>query len=215
MLNFLLGVLSSIAGSLILIVLTRISSKYIFFEFCSRMLGNELLVKFENRESSKKSLQSALNSSSMVYIFAGRGNELRREPFEELFHKRPANRKVDLQILLPNPEQDDIRNNWLKEREAELSSFDSSYKVNTLKTEIIASIQYLKGYFEQDKCILGLYSFPHIGRFIVTDDYLFLTPYSNKNHARDCPVYKFKKGHLYYNYLRLFCQIKLVSKSPT
>lgn len=209
---FLLAVLSSIVAAIIIIIASRVKSKYLLSELFAKISKSELLVKFNNREAAKKSIQKNLLYSSFVYVFAGRGNELRREPFEELFHKRPSNKRVDLQILLPNPVQDDSRINWLAKRESELSGFDSSYKVDTLKREIEASIQYLNAYVKKGYCTLKLFSFPHVGRFIITEDFLFLTPYSDKEHARDCPVYKFKKGNLYYNYLRLFNQISAISR---
>ena len=48
------------------------------------------------------------------------------------------------------------------------------------------------------------YDFPHFGRLIITDNDLFLTPYSEKRHGRLCTVLQFGRGEGYDMFSRTF-----------
>ncbi len=202
--ELLIGILGSIIATIVVILCTRYFNHKWYFTTLSLLSKSELIYRYSNKEAVAKDLKQDIEKSERVYIFAGRGNELRRETFDSLFSKRPHNRKVDLKILLPNPEQDDKRQDWLTRRETELSSIDDGFRKDMLTSEIASSIKYLKEWENKNFLTLRLFSFPHIGRIIFTDNYLYFTPYSSDEYARGNPLYKFKKGDLYKSYERLF-----------
>lgn len=212
MMNLLLGIAGSLIAALIVVFATKYFNQKWFFTALSSLSRSELVYKYQNKVAAHKDIKKEIETSARVYIFAGRGNELRKDTFESLFSKRPNNRRVDLKILLPNPKQDDVRHNWLERREAELSSIDDGFHKDMLTTEIYASIKYLKEYEEKAFLNLKLFSFPHIGRIILTDESLYFTPYSGDEYARDNPIYKFRKGDVYKSYERLFNCVWDISK---
>lgn len=212
--DLIIGILGSIIAAIIVFWATKYFNHKWYFTSLSFLSKSELIYKYKNKEAVLKDLKQDIETSERVYIYAGRGNELRRDTFESLFSKRPHNRKVDLKILLPNPDQDDKRHNWLVRRESELSSIDEGFRKDMLTSEIVSSIKYLIEWETKNFLTLRLFSFPHIGRLIFTDNALYFTPYSSDEYARENPAYKFKKGDLYKNYERLFNCIWDISAQP-
>jgi hypothetical protein len=214
--DFLLGVLSSIIASIILLLFSlkiSKSAKWVLIGFLARLTNSDLEFVFKNKKDSAPDLELELERAKSIYIFAGRGNELKRDTFSSIFSERKENKKVDLKILLPDPEVIEGRPDWIGLRESEVSKFDSTYgKRDYLRSEISTSIQFVLNHIESERANLRLYQFPQSHRAILTENYLYFTPYLSDRHGRGSVVYKFRRGEMYDYYLRMFNLIWEISK---
>jgi len=59
---------------------------------------------------------------------------------------------------------------------------------------------------------LRLYNYPHFGRLIITDRFLYVTPYTAAVHGAANSVYKFSRGELYDAFERLFALLWAASR---
>ncbi len=204
--DLLIGVSSGVLASFIFAFVIGLVSKrarWILTGILGRVTNSDIEYVYSNKKDSENDLKSELNRTSKVYIFTSRGNEFKRDVFESLFKHKPQNRKVDMRILLPKIIccADEI--DWVDIREKEISTFDKAYGNGQLKREIENNLEYLKQY-STDGVLVQHYSYPHIGRIIITDNCVFYSPYSKSTHGSSDPVFKYRRGATYNNYYRMF-----------
>lgn len=207
--NFLLSIVASIVGGAILLGTASILSKkmrWLLICMFSRILDVDIDYVFPNKEASTENLEKEIVNAKFVYVFAGRGNELQRDTFNNLFIRRVKD--IPTRILLPDTEINEGEYDWLMQREDELSKFDSAFGNKHLHGQVKMNIEFIQGYMKNNKIELRKYNYPNIGRIIITDKCVFFTPYKKDVHGRHSKVYKFRKnGEMYYNLLRFFDQL--------
>lgn len=65
-------------------------------------------------------------------------------------------------------------------------------------------ISFIQRYVERGRFEVRFYDLPHIGRIILTDEVVFVTPYSEATHGRHCRVYEYGRGDTYEMFSRFF-----------
>lgn len=201
-----IGTLTSILGSIILILFTALISKKakrLFIGIFSKLLDIDIDFVYDNKQDSLKEVTNEIKKAKWVKIFTGRGNELQREAFQEVFNK---NNKT--KILLPNDSTDSTNFCFLNQREKELSTFDKSFGGGLLRTQVQAIYAFLNKYLNDEKVEVRKFNVPCIGRIVITDRALIYTPYTHDTYSRDCKVYLIRRNDpLYENFDRFFDQI--------
>ncbi|MBM3211946.1 hypothetical protein FJZ33_06995 [Candidatus Poribacteria bacterium] len=210
--NFLQSVASSIVASIIIIFATSAVSskaKWLIIGLLSRLTSAGLYYVYRDKEESKNDLSADISSSNHLKLLVGRGNELQRQPFEALFQNRSKRNKKFVKILLPSTNNINGEPDWIAQREAELAKFDTAYtNVGLLKKQVEGNVSFLQKHSSTGLVEVGRFNAPNFGRLIITDKYLYFTPYSHDSHGRESRVYKYKQGSdIYSNYNRLFDQL--------
>ncbi|MCK5051939.1 MAG: hypothetical protein KAS53_09470 [Candidatus Cloacimonetes bacterium] len=209
--NFLLSVSASLfAGILLIIIVSKTSdkAKWVLIGILGRLTNSDLDFVYENKKASISEIEKEIKRANEIFIYASRGNELHRETFESIFMNKPKGRKVIIKILLPDSLKKADSNDWISQRENELKKFDKSHGNGLFRSQITSNIEFLKCYVESNELELRLYDYPHTGRILITDKFLYFTPYSKETHGRNNSVYKFKRGgEMYSNMKRYFFQI--------
>jgi hypothetical protein len=195
---------------LLLILLSMFSrrARWIFTAILGRILDIDVEYVFKNKTDALADLKAEVDRATELLFFASRGNELQREAFASIFQARPHKRKICVRILLPATVLPTNQYDWTAQREHELAQFDSSFVDNLLRKQIETNIAFLMPNVRTGLLELRRYNFPHIGRIVMTDRYVYFTPYRHDSHGRDSRVYKFRRGgEMYDNYKRLFEQL--------
>jgi len=208
--QFILGVLASLAGGFILLVLTRFSRgmRKLLSKVLNVLSGGDIEYVFYNKSDPSCDLPRKLQSAKDVAIFTSRGNELQRDTFISLFLKRYANSNVRVRILLPSTSLETTEYDWTAQRERELAAFDSSFGDKLLHRQIDMNVAFLHPHIREGKVELRRYNAPHIGRIVLVDGVAYYTPYNAETHGRDSKIYKFKAGGaISCNLHRLFDQL--------
>lgn len=206
--SFVLNVLASIVGGVLLIWLAGILSakaRWIFTAAVARWLDIDVEFVFRNQADAASDLQKELEGAMDISILTGRGSELQRETFAPLF--TPRSSRGSVRILLPDTEPPDGTYNWTDQRENELASFDDTFGGGMLARQIDTSVTFVRQQVKAGRAQLRLFNAPHIGRIVITERYAYYTPYRDDVHGRDVRVYKFRRGDMYDNFKRLFGQL--------
>ena len=207
--NFFINFLASFLAGIILLVVANILSKKVrrlFMSIFSLLLDIDIDYVFPDKKETEEVLKKEIDKAQFVYVFAGRGNELQRDPFNALFLHRSND--IPTKILLPKTQIQNGENDWLMQRESELQIFDPAHGKGLLKGQVKNNVSFINRYTEKTKVELKRYNCPHIGRIVITNRCVFYTPYKKDAHGRHSKVYKFRKnGEMYYNYLRFFDQL--------
>lgn len=209
--NFLINILASLIGSAILIFIASLVSqqaRWVLIGLLSHLLDVDIDFVFTNKAAAQSDLQAEMRKARDVAILAGRGNELQREPFASLFHERPEKRQVRVRILLPETVPRKGEYDWTYQREHELTQFDPAFGNGLLRSQIEASVQFFQQHIAAKLVELRRFNYPHIGRIVITERFMYYTPYRRDAHGRDSKVYKFRRGgEMYDNFSRLFEQL--------
>ncbi len=216
--GFLLGVISSLVASVILILSTNFSVKWkrLLIRFINHFVDGDIDYIYKDKAAAEKDIQQEIMKAKDVYVYTGRGNELQRKTFSSLFFDRNENRKCNVRILLPDTGNLNGGYDWTNAREMELVEVDVSFGNGLLRSQIDTNVKFLEPYVTTGKVSLKRYNAPHIGRIIYVDGAVYFTPYASDSHGRDSAVYKFKRnGSMSNYYLRYFEQIwKSIEPEP-
>lgn len=205
-LQLLLSIVGSlIAASIIIAIGTFVSKTFrrALTAMAAAFLGVEIKFVYKNGMEAEPAIQEALSSASSVRIFTGRGNEFQRNLYHSVIDGISGVRP-ETRILLPNPEPHDQHIDWIAYREQELEKVDRAFGRDTLRKQIANNLDFLSAYVEPGKFRVRRFDLPHFGRLILTDDDLFLTPYSETRHGRHCKVLRFGRGEIYNMFSRMF-----------
>jgi hypothetical protein len=208
--NFVLGVLASIAGGMILLLSARVSRRWrkALVAVSNALAGGDVERVFHMKADAEEDMEQRLCDAKEVAILAGRGNELQRRTFSSMFLHRPEKRQVRIRILLPETLLSGDQYDWASQRESELASFDSSFGNRLLHHQIDTNVAFLDPYVKAGKVELRRFNAPHIGRIVLVDGAAYYAPYRSDAHGRDSKVYRFKAGgEMSENFLRLFEQL--------
>ncbi|CAM5623700.1 hypothetical protein SALBM311S_02285 [Streptomyces alboniger] len=195
---FLLGILSSLATSALLLALSLLHAArplWWLTAACSWFNGTGLHRVYRRQASAERTLRQDLARAQWVKVMAGRGNILTREAFAPLWSGTSA--PASVQILLPDP--DTPHDSWLDRRSHNVAHFDPGFTPDLLRSQVRANIDYLtQATHAQPAIRLRRYNLPHTCRIIATDKVAYLTFYSDNAHGRNSPcLYARAPGLLY------------------
>lgn len=203
MVAFLLGVLSSMLATLLMLTAGWARTgrpRWWLVRLLARLTGTGILRAHRQQRSAEPELTRELAQARWVKVLAGRGNALTRDAFAPVW----ANKGVPVQVLLPNPARG--RNMWLERREEKLARADSGFGPGLLRSQIRTNVTYLGNLARQNRALdLRLFDLPQAFRVIVTDRGAHLTFYGERAHGRHSPcLFLHPDGVLYEAALGLF-----------
>lgn len=213
--NFVLAVLAEIVAAAIVFFTATWRSKAVrraLTAVASAFLNVDIQYVFPSGIDAERTLKEALNRAQGVKIFSGRGSSFQRDLFASLLGKNDGKRP-HVQVLLPDPSPTPQGSSWVEHREREVAAFDRSFGHGTLPRQIENVLLFLQPHIEPGRFEVRKYDTPHICRFILTDEYLFLTPYSKLMHGRHSRVYQIGRGDLYDMFARFFDMVWEASKN--
>jgi hypothetical protein len=204
--GFLIGVLSSLAATVFTVVGGWIASKRVRrwpVVMLSRLTGLGIERFYRRQQDANVDLDEDLGRARWVKVLAGRGNELTRDSFQDVW-RAAGGRIEEVEILLPDPDKG--RDSWLSDREAETRRFDPGIRAGLLAEQVRANIRYITSIATaNDHVLLRLYDLPSLGRIIVTDRVAYLTTYTAREHGRNSPCMVFASPSPMYDFaLRMF-----------
>jgi hypothetical protein len=195
---FLLGILSSLITSALLLVLSLLrASRPLWWltAACSWFTGTGLRRVYRRQAAAEQNMSQDLARARWVKVMAGRGNILTREAFASLWSGDLS--PASVQILLPDPETP--HDSWLDRRSQDVARFDPGFTPDLLRSQVRTNIDYLAQAARAQRNIqLRSYNLPHTCRVIATDKVAYLTFYSDNAHGRNSPcLYARAPGLLY------------------
>jgi len=207
MLDFLRNVAASLVAALLILVITLWKSELIrkvLTALASAALGVDIKYVYRNGDDASSDIKDRMSESRQVRILTGRGNEFQRHLYADLLD-RSRQGVVNVKILLPNTEAAQTAHgiDWVDQREEELRGIDPAFGNGTLRRQIQQNVEFLRPYIGEHLQIRQFTS-AHVGRVLLMDDAVFLTPYSSTRHGRDCRVLQFGRGDLYNFFDRMF-----------
>lgn len=214
--SFLLNFSASFLAGVLLLLATALVSeraRWVLTGVLGRLLDVDIDAVFTNKQSAESDVRRELARATAVSVLTGRGNEFQRNTFDPLFVGRPANKVLHVRILLPKTELSEGEYDWVSQRESELARFDRAFGRDLLREQIEANTTFLRPYVAAGQVELARFSAPHIARIIITDRCAFYTPYRQDSHGRDSPIFKYRRGELYDNFVRLFNQLWTASQA--
>lgn len=165
---------------------------------------------YPDRKSAEQDICESLSKTRFVRIMSGRGHYFQTDEYSQLFDYR-KDYPEGIYVTLANPYFVEGYD-WIKQREDELARFDKSFGVDLHKKQIVGTVGFLLNHVRSKRINLKLNHHPIIGRFILTEDYLFLTPMKSGSHIRTSQTYKYNsKSDIYKHYYRLFDQVWMAS----
>jgi hypothetical protein len=207
-LAFNLSVVSSlVAGVLLLLVTAFLSEKarWVLTATLGRILRIDTEYVFKNAEDAAKDVIKELNRAKSVKILTGRGGELQRQTFANIFTNPKLAGKIECMLPITQPKN---KLYWLEQREKELIQFDRAYEPGLLTQQIETTVRFLAPFVQDQFLELKYFEGPHFGRIILTDKCAYFTPYSDNEHGRDNHVFKYRFGGDMYGWLnRTFNQL--------
>jgi hypothetical protein len=213
MVTFLMEIGAAVIGGVLLITVTgmvSVRARWILTAAVARWLDLDIEFVFRDKAAAAADLMREIEEADSIRILAGRGNELQRDTFGSLY--LPGRYPEAARILLPDCQDDPSTSTWIAQRERELASFDPAFGTHLLSTQVSNNIEFLRQHVAKGTVALRLFNAPHLGRMIITDRYLYFTPYLRRTHGRHNHVYKLGRGELYNNFCRFFDQLWEVAR---
>ncbi|MFI5911390.1 hypothetical protein [Dactylosporangium sp. NPDC051541] len=203
--EFVWGVLSSLAASLLVAGIAWLASKRLrqrMITWLARLNGTGVTHTYPRQSEANAVLAADLRQAKWVRVFASRGNELTRDSFVHLWNRRAGT--VPVEILLPNALS--APDSWLVQREQEVGEHDLAFRTGLLGRQVQANLDYLRAHVGgRPEVEVRLYDFPHLARVIATDRVAYLTTYSAREHGRNSPCVVFQNPSPMYDFcLRIF-----------
>jgi len=155
-------------------------------------------------------IRKALNRAKEIRILTGRGRQFQGDLYDAAL-VGVSGKKPTVKVLLPNTAAKPQGTDWVEHRERELAAHDKSFGNGLLRKQIEAVTAGLSKYVENGRFEVRKFDLPHIGRIVLTDECLFLTPYSEA-HGRHSRVYQYGRGDSYEMFSRLFDMVWVYSK---
>ncbi|WP_067599156.1 hypothetical protein [Nocardiopsis listeri] len=206
MVAFVLGVLSSILATMILVLVGWMRSsrpRWWLVALLARLTGTGVHRVYRRQSSAEKDVARDLARARWVRVLTGRGNTLTRDVFTPLWSDTTG-RVESVRVLLPDP--DAVPGEWLALRAAELEPIDPGFTPDLLRNQIRANTSYLSSVAKGREGIeLRRFDLPHLYRVIVTDQAAYITFYDRGRHGRHSPcLYVRAPGVLYEAALHFF-----------
>ncbi|MFI6322726.1 hypothetical protein ACIBG8_34660 [Nonomuraea sp. NPDC050556] len=177
----------------------------------SRLLGLGIARSYATQSAANADLGADLRAARWIRVLTGRGNELTRDSFQEVW-RNEQRRLEGIRVLLPDPADP---GGWLRRREEEMVRTDPGMEGGLLAKQVSATVDYMRTVAAANsKVELRLLDAQHTARVIVTDRLAYFTPYLAGVHGRNSPCLVFSADSAMYDYcLRLFDGLWEVSES--
>jgi hypothetical protein len=190
MASFLVGVVSSLVASAILLSLTYIwSAKFREAVIGFILRGSRGIVarQWPNRRAGEATFVAELRRAQWMKFFGSRGLGFQTDLFESIMVARPANSSTSVRVLLPDTLDEDSLY-WIRQREAELAKFDRSFSGDLLRDQIEATVKAIEGYSQSGMLELRRHRLPHFGRVVITDNVIFVVGFTARTHGYQDPM---------------------------
>jgi hypothetical protein len=204
--NFLVGVVSSLVASMLLLV----AGTYLFPRVriwvgaaLGRVAGVGVIRMYPTQSAAAKDVAAAVLGARHVSILAARGNELVSGNLDDLWDKVATKERVT--IVLPDYGRTDPAS-WLTHHEEEAARYDPGFGENLLAEQVKSNSEYLRKRARGRANVhLENVDFPTVGRLVITDRIAFITLYSESSHGRDAPCLAAGLSSPFYHFaVRLF-----------
>ncbi|MBP2405657.1 hypothetical protein [Streptomyces syringium] len=198
MTDFLFGILSSLAASIIVLVLGLLRGSrplWWLIAACSWCTGTGLGRVYRHQSATEQDISRDLSRARWIKVLAGRGNVLTREVFSPLWSGELS--PDSIQVLLPDHRTQG--DSWLDRRSHDVRRFDSGFTPALLRNQVRTNMAYLtRATRSQRNFELRNFNLPNTCRVIATDRAAYLTFYSSSAHGRNSPcLYARAPGLLY------------------
>jgi len=203
--SFLLNVLASLVAAVLLILLAAVLSRRardLLTALASVFLHIDVKSVFADSKEADPLIREALNRAKEIRILTGRGRQFQGDLYDAAL-VGVSGRKPSVKVLLPETAVKAQGTDWVEQRERELAAHDKSFGNGLLRQQIAAVAAGLAKFVEAGRFEVRKFDLPHIGRILLTDEYLFLTPYSEA-HGRHSRVYQYGRGDTYEMFSRFF-----------
>ena len=167
--------------------------------------GGEVRKVFQTRRHAEEHIARDIAGSRFVFALIGRGNYLQRE----IVNRLADNTKL-LRVIIPATKRQRGAKDpdWTAINEAELAKIDEAYRVpGTLAAQLAATAATLQTYRDRGVLDFREVNFPHLGRLIITEKNVYLTPYDDVRPSADNKTIAYAArpdAVTYGHYLRLF-----------
>jgi len=209
LLNFVLGIIASMVAGVVLLGATALVSeraRWVLTATLGRLLDIDVDYVFKSQRAAADDVKNEIMRAKEILLLTGRGNELQRETFADLYQAPPGRRQV--RVLLPRTVVPPGEADWTAQREQELANFDTAYGTGILKHQIDTTAMFLEPHVKSGLLEMRRFDSPHLGRIMITDRCAYLTLYRRDAHGRDSCVIKYRRGGDTYEWLRrLFDQL--------
>lgn len=206
MIGFVLGIVGSLAATAITVAAGWLGSKRMrhwLVAALSKVTGLGIQRTYPQQKLANVDLSHDLARARWVKVLTGRGNELTRDSFRQVWEEADT-RLESVQVLLPDPGS--AADSFLAAREAEIRRYDTGYRAGLLSEQIRSNIDYVATIAtKRDHVHLRVFDLQQVCRLIVTDRVAYFTVYSAGEHGRNSPCVVFSHpGPMYDFALRMF-----------
>lgn len=169
-------------------------------------IGGEVRRTFRTRRDAEEYIARDIAGSPFVFAMIGRGNYLQREIVNRIAVS--DNTKL-LRVIIPTGKRPRAARDpdWTAVNEIELARIDPAYGKGTLAAQIGPPAPPLETYRDRGVLEFREVNFPHIGRLVVTEKNVYLTPYDDVRPSADNRTIAYANrpdSVTYPHYLRLF-----------
>jgi hypothetical protein len=196
-----IGVVSSLIATVLVVVAARLGGwwpKKWVLRLLSRISGLGIAHAYQKQSDANAALGADLRAAHWIKVLAGRGNELTRDSFQDVWRQGQI-RLQSVQVLLPDPAD---AGGWLRSREDEVRHIDPGFEPGLLARQVSANINYVSAVVAANPAVeLRLFDAPHTCRLIITDHLVYFTPYLSGRHGRNSPCFVFKNNSVMYDHL--------------
>lgn len=204
--DLIIGVIASISASVLLILVSYYSKniRTVLINLLGKFVRIDIDRVYSNAKEAQSDVMKALEKATTVKLFMGRGNELQTETYNTLLQN--PKKFTSVKILLPKTVVDESEFDWVKARENEIIEFDNAFVENILREQINVTIKFLQNTINNNPNFeLKYFNAPHIGKIIITDQYLFFYMMGQKSHGRESTMYRCRvNSNTYNSFLRFF-----------
>ncbi|MFI7615327.1 hypothetical protein ACIBP6_29270 [Nonomuraea terrae] len=199
-----IGIVSSLIATVLTVMAARFGVRWPrkwVLRLLSRISGLGITRAYDKQSDANAALDADLRAAHWIKVLAGRGNELTRDSFHDVW-RQGHTRLQSVQVLLPDPMDP---GGWLRRREEEVRHIDPGFERGLLAEQVSTNINYLSSVVAANPSVeLRLFDAPHTCRLVITDHLLYFTPYLSGRHGRNSPCFVFRNDSVMYDHLLRF-----------
>lgn len=197
LLSFILGVLSSILATYIVLKKVRLLPKKSIYYLGSKLLDCDIDYVYDNEEVASDDILLHATNSDEVRVLSNRGNRLTTEERKLSQLISPNQKFCKLSVLIGDPDAEPT-----KEIAIEFDRLQNTYTNLSYKEDVRRSVNMLRNLQEKyrGRIFVRTHCLPNAFRLLFTDNYLFLSFFSLKGvSASRSRVYRIKKNTFLYD----------------
>ncbi|WP_017592986.1 hypothetical protein [Nocardiopsis potens] len=203
MASFIVGVLSSLAASLVAVAASWMLSRHVRgagVRLLARATGVGIDRFYPHQKEAEADLVEEISRARWLKVVAGRGNEFTRGMLARAWQE---GRLESARFLLPAPGGG--RDSWLHRRESAVRRSDPGLYEGMLAEQVRTNAHYLTELGEEQGGVqVRFYELPNTLRIVLTDRAAFITFYREEEHGRDSPCIRAPFPGALYEFARDF-----------